>query len=267
MYGFESLRPRTSKIHHRDLICEFCHDPHVARNDMRGAAHRRAQRLLRHSRNLGPNQRFTLASKCVLSIFVGLLYCYFQRCCAGVIAWLCILGTLAVTAVFGYIYYKEYDDKKKEITEANSASNNNSVTIDTDNLESERDWAQFFCICFWTFAGIWFFVILCCYHKISLIIHVIKAAARFINNNICVLFVPLYQLLIGIVVFTIWSTGLVFVYTSGDITKNSSGYPWSDVSNEGFGLICFIFNCFAILWLMAFILMMQVFIIAAAACV
>jgi len=79
--------------------------------------------------------------------------------------------------------------------------------------------------------------------------------------------VPLYQLLIGIVIFIIWVTGLIFVYTSGDITKNSSGYPWSSVSNEGFGLYLFIFNCFAILWLMAFILMMQVFIIAAAACV
>ena len=71
----------------------------------------------------------------------------------------------------------------------------------------------------------------------------------------------------GIVIFLAWVICIVYVYTSGDMSKNSSGYPWSEVKSEGMGLYLFIFNCFAILWLLAFVIMMQVFVIAAAACV
>ena len=113
------------------------------------------------------------------------------------------------------MYYAEYENKKTEISNAKKIG-----SISTGSMESERDFALFLCIVFWTFAGIWLFVILCCYHKISLVIHVIKAAARFINNNICVLFVPLYQVLIGIVIFLIWITGQLFIYTSGVVPVN-----------------------------------------------
>ena len=162
----------------------------------------------------------------------------------------------------GWMYYKEYTSKKDEITEAKKVGN-----ISTGSLESERDFACFLCIVCWSFAGVWLFVILCCYHKISLVIHVIKAAARFINNNICVLFVPLFQVLIGLVIFIIWLLGQVFIYTSGTLQKNTSGYPWSESKQDETGTYIFRFNCFSILWMIAYIVMMQVFVIAAAACV
>ena len=199
----------------------------------------------------------------LLAFVVGILYCYFLRCCAGVIAWLCILGVLGVTGFYGYIFYDGYEKKRKEISEAKALAS----SIDTSSMETDRNWDCFFFIVFWTFAFIWFCVILCCYHKISLIIHIIKASSRFINNNILVIFVPIFQVVIGIVIFIIWCVILVFVYTIGTIKRNSSGYPWSVVEQNTFGTTLFYFNCFAILWLVAYITMMQIFLIAAAGCV
>jgi len=100
-----------------------------------------------------------------------------------------------------------------------------------------------------------------------MVIAVIKEAARFINNNLCVLFVPLINTCIGLAIFVMWFVGVVFLYTTGTITKNSSGYPWSDVIWNDYSKGMWYFNMFFILWLLAFIVSLNVFVIASAAVV
>jgi len=97
------------------------------------------------------------------------------------------------------------------------------------------------------------------------VICIIKATARFINDNICILFVPIINTLIAVVWIGIWIIGCVYIYSNGNITKHPNSYPWSQVKFDNkiqeYG---FYFNLFMGLWLLAFIVSLNVFVIATA---
>lgn len=107
---------------------------------------------------------------------------------------------------------------------------------------------------------------LCNYQRIQLVICIIKATGRFINNNILILFVPVINTIFAIGWFVFYFVGLIYLYSVGTVTKHAT-YPWSNVAWDDFTKGAFYFNLFFGLWLIAFMVCLNTFVIAAASVV
>jgi len=117
----------------------------------------------------------------------------------------------------------------------------------------------------WFFGIIFFFMVCCYFHRIRLVISIVEASARFINNNLCILLVPLVNTLFALCWVVIWIASMIYLYSVGTVSKNESGYPWSTVDWELYTEISWYTNLFWGLWVVAFFVSLNVFVIAAAA--
>jgi len=78
-----------------------------------------------------------------------------------------------------------------------------------------------------------------------------------------ILLVPVINTLIALALLVLWFVGVIYLYSVGTITQNTS-YPWSNVAWESFTEGCFYFNLFFGLWVLAFMVSFNVFVIASA---
>jgi hypothetical protein len=203
-----------------------------------------------------------------IAIFLGVFYCYFMRCCAGVMAWIMILLLLIIFwggGVLALVTAMNYQDDI-DIKQKNAAAAVPPTTVDVSDDEWNRNWCYVGCGFIFLFAFIFSCIVCCNYHKIQLIIAIIKAAARFVTDNMMILVTPVINTIIALALISLWALGIVFLYSVGTITKNST-YPWSSVEWETFTQVAWYFNLFMGLWLMAFMVSLNVFVIAVAAVV
>jgi len=71
---------------------------------------------------------------------------------------------------------------------------------------------------------------------------IIKATARFINENIMILFVPIINTIMALLWIGGWIFGSIYIYSNGTMTKNVNYYPWSTVEHTDFNKYSFYFN-------------------------
>lgn len=201
-----------------------------------------------------------------IAILLGTFYCYFMRCCAGVMAWIMIFlllltfwggGAIALSSAMKY-----QDDI--DAAQKNAAASVPATVADVSDDEYNRNWCYAGCGVLWLLAFIFSCIVCCNYHKIQLIIAIIKAASRFVTDNLCMLATPVINTLIAIALVTMWIIGIIFLYSVGTITKNPS-YPWSSVEWETFTEVAWYFNLFMGLWLIAFMVSLNAFVVGAAA--
>lgn len=120
------------------------------------------------------------------------------------------------------------------------------------------------CAVLWFCAFVFTCMVLCNFQKIRLVVCIIKATARFINENIIILFVPIINTLIAAVWIGLWIFGSIYIYANGTMSKNENYYPWSTVTHEDVPKYSFWFTCFFGLWVLAFMVSLNVFVIASA---
>jgi hypothetical protein len=200
-----------------------------------------------------------------IAILIGLFYCYFLRCCAGVITWLVIILLMVGLWVLGALCYKQAMSwkEKKESKETLA-----TISGTTANVDDETNKLYFWYIMMgavWLTALIYTCLVLCNYQKIRLVVCIIKATARFMNENIMILFVPIVNTLLAASFIFIWIIGIVYLYSVGTFEKNPNSYPWSKTHWEDFTKYGFYFNLFMGLWIVAFFVSLNVFVVAAAA--
>jgi len=143
------------------------------------------------------------------AVIIGIIYCYFMRCCAAIITWIILITLLAVLWLGGWLAYHTGQKYQTDIDNANTAATNAStstttVTADTSDDEWTRNWCYVAAGVLWFFALVFTCCVLCNFHRIRLIINIIKASARFINNNLMILFVPVINTLIALGWFVLW---------------------------------------------------------------
>jgi uncharacterized membrane protein YukC len=90
-------------------------------------------------------------------------------------------------------YQDDIDLKKK-----NAAAASPPTTVDTSDDEWNRNWCYVGCGFIFLLALIFTFIIFCNYHKIQLIIAIIKAAARFVTDNMIILLTPVINTIIAL---------------------------------------------------------------------
>ena len=119
---------------------------------------------------------------------------------------------------------------------------------------------------FWVLGGIMGCFVLCCYHKIKLVIAIIKTTSEFMAETLTVLFVPIINTFISGCFAAIWIVGTIYLFSVGEV-KPRANLPLSQIIWNDNTRRAWYFNLFAVLWIIAFILSLGNFVIGAACCI
>jgi len=103
-------------------------------------------------------------------------------------------------------------------------------------------------------------------NNIRLAIALIRATARYIGNECCVMFVPLVMTGTFILFMIYWIIVAVYLYSSGTITKSPTSfyaYPeWNDYVRYAFW-----FHLFGALWVLSFLEAYNLFVLVSSTCI
>lgn len=135
---------------------------------------------------------------------IAFVYLILVRWCAGVIAYTTIFLVLCALAGLGYLfqaridYYKDLGDAQYELA------------------------MKVLCGLCYSLAGIWLIIILFMCNRIRLAIALTEVTAEYVGKVCSVYFVPIFFYIITILFYAYWVALSVFLYSSGNITKNNT---------------------------------------------
>lgn len=189
-----------------------------------------------------------LASTGVALVF-SYLFLFVMRCCGGVIVWFMIFLTIAALAGGGGFTWYIRGSK---------------FTPEDDPTYKYLAIASYV---LWGLAGLVFLFMICCCGAIKLGVAVMKASAKFVGENLRIMFLPLFSYIFITVWALLWFLGGLYLYTVGYAAPRenfefSTEIMWD--KNTKPAIVYYILGFF---WITAFILGCTQFIIAAAACI
>lgn len=173
----------------------------------------------------------------------SLVYMILIRCCAKVLVWITFLAFIVLLAVLGYLFFRKYQDAIDEGDELNYLV---------------------LAILFWSFDGLFLLLIFCCYDEIQSALAVITAAAVFVFSNFFVLLVPIIAIVISCGLIAYFIATLVFIYSIGD-KQQYGNTPFSSVDWDSTTNNLWYYQLVALIWVMAFVISVLQFVIAATA--
>lgn len=121
-------------------------------------------------------------------------------------------------------------------------------------------------ILLWILAGIYFILLMCCCSRIKLAIAILEAASDFVRNTVSVFFIPLIFFVIIAVWITFWTFSAIWIYSVGDAVKYDD-LPMANIEWNKTTRYVWIYHCFGLFWISAFIIGCCQFVIAAMACI
>ena len=148
--------------------------------------------------------RWVIFASIIWCFLISLFFLLFLRCCAGILVFLILIGIffgliiLAIILRFKmYDYEDKHDDTKKVL----------------------------FCVLFWICVivdVIWLIFVLIMCNRIRLSISLIQIAAKYINLNCSVLFIPFLFFILTVGWIAYWAVLSIFLYSSGEFDKDKS---------------------------------------------
>lgn len=200
-----------------------------------------------------------IVASMALAIFLGFVYMFFVRFCAGVMIWGAIFGIWITSVILGAFYYtgaKSISDLSSTYaTGSNSSGTNSSKT--TNYVLAYTAWA---------FAGIMFLFVCCTYSRIKLAIAIIKAAADYVKSTPQIMLVPPVMLLVLIGFYVYCAISAIYLFSSGDSTK-LAGTQFGSFTYDNNTKYVILYTIFGILWGNAFIGAASQLIIAGSCCI
>lgn len=179
------------------------------------------------------------------AILTGFAYMIFLRICIGVIVWLSIFLTIGIIAILGFYLYwsaiKYYTG---------------------DEYEDTRNTLKVCAYVAWGVAALFFFFILYMCNRIRLAIAIMKTGTQFMRDVKTVLLVPPVFFLLTIAIYCYWIVASLFIYSSGEISDDDSSTSFSDIDLDTKTRNMFWFHLFGILWINAFLIALEQFILA-----
>jgi len=117
----------------------------------------------------------------------------------------------------------------------------------------------------WVIGGIYLCFIICCWKNIKLGAAIMEAASDFVTANVRVVLLPVLSYIVCVPTLCLWMFAAVYLYSIGkpEFEENSffANIVWED--NTRYMMLFF---CFGLLWVIAFIICLQQFMIAATVC-
>ena len=180
-----------------------------------------------------------------VSIIISIIYVWLLKCLVKpllytsmVIILLCFLGM----AAYGYLVAQNYDK-------------------DSDNWKM----AMAGSITSALIAVIYMVCIGCCWNNIALGASIMQAASQFVSQNLRIVVVPVISYVIVVPIFCLWTFCAVHLYSIGEAKFVENQFLPTIVWKKETEYI-FWFYTFGLIWIMAFIIAVAQFIIAACAC-
>ena len=198
-----------------------------------------------------------------IAIVLSLISLALTRCCAGVFVWLIILVFLGMIFTGAALALKEsnrlagltVDSINTSSTTESSFTDNFSTTYyNSRNLKIAS-------IVLFIVGGIAVLVLLFSMSSIAISIAVIQTASEFISSNCLIIFVPLVISIIVVLFVGGWIFGLVYLWSIGELTPGTLT-PFATVKWDTTNKYLMVFYFFGLLWNVAFINYMTIFIVA-----
>ena len=203
-----------------------------------------------------------------IAIVLSIISLCLTRCCAGVFVWLIILAFLGLVFTGAVLAMKESNRLAEQTVDQTNgttpAADSTTVTTFDDNFSTSyynsRN-LKIASICLYVLGGISVLVILFSLSAIAISIAVIKTASEFISSNCMIIFVPLIISILVVGFIFVWIFGLVYLWSIGTLTPGTltafATVKW-DTTNR----YLMVFYFFGLLWNVAFINYMTIFIVA-----
>lgn len=195
-----------------------------------------------------------------IAVVISVIYMQFMKWCAGIITWLMLLGLFGLLLGAGFMCWNWAKYKESHVEAVNSKTQDENSTKETSRYVTLL---KAFAYIFWITAGIEGCFIICCYHRIKLVIAIIKTAAEFIRDVLAILLVPIINTVVGAGMIAIWIVGTIYLYSVGDLEKRGD-FPLAQVKWDENTRRAWYYNLFAILWILAFILCLEKLVVGAA---
>ena len=207
-----------------------------------------------------------------IAIVLSIISLCLTRCCAGVFVWLIIFAFLGLVFAGAVFSMKEsnrlaeltVDQTNGENASSSGTADDSKVTTFSDNFSSSYYNSQnlkIASICMYILGGISVLVVLFSLSSIAISIAVIKTASEFISSNCMIIFVPLVISILIVGFIFAWIFGLVYLWSIGTLEPGTltafATVKW-DTTNK----YLMVFYFFGLLWNMAFINYMTIFIVA-----
>ena len=186
-----------------------------------------------------------------ISLIVSLLFLLCIRWLAGIMVWLLILGFLVGLFLLGYLCQLE----------SNQLATNEALTgvVSTSNLYNPQT-MHILSIVFYVIGGICTVGVLFCVSSISLAIAVLKTAAMFIYSNLLIILTPIFHALLIFLLIIYWIAIMTYLWTIGTQVRSTTS-PFVSFTWDQKTTYLAIFHIFSLLWNIAFIKYLSVFIV------
>ena len=198
-----------------------------------------------------------------ITIVIAIVYMFFLKWCAGVITWLMLFVLIGLLIIAGSMSWRWANLREAKNTVVQSDTNDSNSTQQSSKFVTLL---KVFAYIFWISAGFMGCFICCCYHKIALVIAIIKTTSEFVGENIYVMMVPLINTIVAAGFCAIWIVGTIYLYSVGDLTQRSD-FPLAQINWTTDTRRLWYVNLFAVLWVLAFVLSLGKFVIGAACCI
>ena len=197
--------------------------------------------------------RWTILASPLVAVIFTFAYIYFMDKCAYYLSWFSVaLIQFALIGLGVYTYMWRSDilaDLKDDDEEAS-------------NLAYTLNWVTWIS---WILAAIYYLVMACSFKSLRVAIAVIETAADYFSDTKRVIFVPVLFFFVGIIVFIGWVVAVICVGSIGEIEVNSVAYQSKDIEWSDATYYMMYFMVFGIVWLLAFIISLNEFVIVVSA--
>lgn len=204
-----------------------------------------------------------------IAIVLSLISLLLTRCCAGVFVWLIILAFLGLLFA-GAVFALKESNRLAENTVDNINSNQTAEEKESNALSFTDNFSTTYynarnlkiaSIVLFIVGGISVLVVLFSLSSIAISIAVIQTASEFISSNCLIIFVPLVISILVAGFILGWIVGLVFLWSIGTLEAGTFT-PFATVKWDNTNKYLMVFYFFGLLWNVAFINYMTIFIVA-----
>ena len=192
--------------------------------------------------------KYAIAASLVWSFVICMLFILFLRLCAGVIAFIIIVGIQLVFIGLAVFFKLTFDEKKAR-----------------EDEKYELTMKVLFYVCI-ALAAIWFIFIMIMCNRIRLAVSLTQVTCKYIMKNCCIIFVPFLFFALLIIWLAYWLVMFVFLYSSGDFYKEGSKMIASFKMDDKLKY-CFWFHIFSLFYITAIISAYSQFVYASSACI
>jgi hypothetical protein len=196
-------------------------------------------------------------------VVLSVVYLCFLKCCAGVMVWFSLFGSIIALAGFGAVLFV-WSGELKDFSTSVPLINDTIKAVSSAGSTYQN--YKYFAYGLWGAAGVALLLVLCMCSQIRLSIAVAKAAGSFINDTLSVLVIPLINTAVALLVWGLGVTGMIWLISAAAWTLTGPSSIFTSLGSfTDPALLRLYYFFFGVLWFDALVSAFSFFIIASSA--